>query len=322
MLCLVLALAASPDVLDVDPVNGPFFEIRTAVAAASSGDVVRVAPGTYGFFGIFDKSLRIVPRDGGMSVAIQGTVRVQNVGAGGEVFVQGLRIRSESAGDPALVVATCDGAVRFEDSEFVGTASTGASIDGCSDVSFVASTLRGGCQLSFLDQCRGQSGLDARDSNVTLWNSTCAGGPSTLEGATGSSGVSATASDVFLHGGRVEAGAGGPERFSSFNGCTFDSGDGGIAVVADQSTIRRRDAEFAPGEPGFALNCATGAPGAPYAGSGGSTLVELDGVAPTLDLDAAWVAAGDTLGLLADGAPGETVLLVVGPATGRIDLPA
>ncbi|MEM6675862.1 MAG: hypothetical protein AAF726_23635, partial [Planctomycetota bacterium] len=211
MLCLALALAASPDVLDVDPVNGPFFEIRTAVGAATSGDVIRAAPGNYGFFGVFDKSLRVVPRDEVGSVNVFGTVRVQSIAAGGEVFLQGLTILVQSDFESAVVVAGCDGAVRFEDCAATSVEWIGASIDDSEDVTFVASTLRGGCGPTFFAaECSAHPGLDVEASSVTLWNSTIRGGWPTQWGAWGPPGVDAEASDVFVHGGRVEGGPGGP----------------------------------------------------------------------------------------------------------------
>ncbi len=97
-LFLVLSLAAS-DVLDVGSTHAcP--DVQSAVYAAQSGDVIRIEDGTYPYFGVFNKSLRIVARHDNGNVRIDGTVRIQEIAAGQEVLVEpsteGARRRPES----------------------------------------------------------------------------------------------------------------------------------------------------------------------------------------------------------------------------------
>lgn len=88
------ASASMADVLDVDAGVGPYFEIADAVIAASPGDVVRVASGTYGFFGLIGKGVTVVAASETEIVRVTGLVRVQSLPNGQRGVLDGLDLEA------------------------------------------------------------------------------------------------------------------------------------------------------------------------------------------------------------------------------------
>ncbi|MGK0482127.1 MAG: hypothetical protein ACJAQ3_002106 [Planctomycetota bacterium] len=117
-------------------------------------------------------------------------------------------------------------------------------------------------------------------------------------------------------------GEGSNERTSTFNPCQDEAQDGGSGIRAFDTSVRTRDTVFVPGSPGMTVDCNFFAsPGEDVKLLGGSTLVEYPGEALELSLDARWHSDNSIVTVAASGTPGDTVLLVVGPATGRVTLP-
>lgn len=113
---LLLATPLLPQVLEVHPTNGPFFEIADAVAAAVDGDVIRVADGQYQAFVINGKSLSVVPASDTPDVVVQGAVRIGNIDAHQQVSLGGLVIAIPGTSrDTALSAVSCTGSVRVQD---------------------------------------------------------------------------------------------------------------------------------------------------------------------------------------------------------------
>lgn len=111
-----IATSAPLDVLEVDSSAGPYFSIQDAVAAATDGDLIRVAPGAYGSVVIDGFEVTIVPTDPAQTFQVTGTVRIRNVGTGKQVALSGARVDpGTDSADTALSVANATGAVRIQD---------------------------------------------------------------------------------------------------------------------------------------------------------------------------------------------------------------
>src|SRR5688572_13923891 len=102
-----LSTLARADVLDVGPGHA-YPTIATAVSAATDGDVIRVYAGSYPYFLVDDKELRIVAATN--PVHVQGVIRVHNLSAGKSVVIAGLEANGN--GSEALILYANDGRVR------------------------------------------------------------------------------------------------------------------------------------------------------------------------------------------------------------------
>lgn len=311
------SLTFAQDVLDVNSATGPYFEIRTAVAAANSGDIIRVEDGAYGWFGVFDKSLTIVAAPGAQPV-IEGGVRIQNLGADDRVVFSGLRMGGAVGHNTqTLIVNSCTGSVRIEDCEVKGVSWGAVRVEDSDDVTLYGSRLV--ASEGFPDF--GEEGLEIRRSSVTLWDSTVQGGYSYLRAADGADGIWSEDSDLFLHGSSVGGGGGGPDEFDAFSGYCIPAGSGGAGVRSTGSgLLRTLDSETVGGKGGPGFECfAFGFPGEGVVTT--TPHIEYDGAALRLDF-APLTTEMDLLDVSIEGQAGDTVLLVIGPDTARVSLPA
>lgn len=322
VLALLPALAlATSDVLDVDAQNGPYFDIFPAVAAAQPGDVVRVAPGSYGFFGVFGKSLTVVASGGPGSVAVQGAIRIQALAADDRVLLSGISAEGASgSGDGGLIVADCTGSVRVQDGTFGSGETAAVSILRCDDVALDGVFATGG-SLPIFGGRWGQPGLYVEDTALTLTGCDVRGGPTSAQTYTGASGVLARRSDLYVASSRAEGGQGGPDNWNFGTQICQPSGDGGPGVQVDTCNLRSLDNVFAGGLPGPPSDlCAVGVKG-PDVLAGGSTVTDLPGLAPRFDLDDL-VVGGAPVALTATGETQDVILIALGPAPGRTTVPA
>ena len=74
LVVLALSLPASADVLHVEP-GGTFGQVQGAILAASDGDVIVVADGTYNAINVDGKGLVIVAADGAEPILPGAAVR-------------------------------------------------------------------------------------------------------------------------------------------------------------------------------------------------------------------------------------------------------
>ncbi|MEM9799148.1 MAG: hypothetical protein AAGA20_02415 [Planctomycetota bacterium] len=305
-------LLLTADVLDVDPAQGPYFEIRQAVDAANDGDLIRVHPGTYAFFGVVGKSVEIRAAAPG-SVSVLGTIRIQEVPADGRVVVQGLDVEVPPFNNAdAMVVSDCRGAVRVEDCDLVGRYYwAGVRVLDCDDVTFLETSMR-----STADESHG---LYVDGSAVTLWHCELTGQDATVRSHSGGSGIYARESDLFLHGGTSRGGQGGPDDWDWSTQTCDPAGSGGDGVTAWGGAVRVLDCALEPGYGGLGYDCFVGGPpGYDLYTTGTATLYAgeaLDLAAPAL------VQEGDQVAIDAAGEVGDVVVLVLAPDTGRASLP-
>lgn len=165
MLLAPLALALAPQVWTVDD-NGPadFADLPAAVAAASSGDTILLAAGSYTST-ILDKSLRILGAYGTESKPgpyISGSpLRVDGPAGATEVTLAGVRIHE-------LELLGVPGRMRIDDSQV-----TSAYVEGCADVVVSHSV--------FMGDSLGTT-IEMLDSNLLLVNSRVTAGSSLFTG--------------------------------------------------------------------------------------------------------------------------------------------
>lgn len=311
-----LALALAVDVLDVDANQGPFFEISAAVAAASPGDVIRIAPGAYGFFQINGKALTLVPSAPGETYDVTGTVRVAEIGSGETVVLSGAVIQATPGGpgDPALIVSASEGAIRVEDCIFNGGNAPAGRVQESADVSFHDCDFNAGVDV-FPFGNTGYDALSAAGSSISLWSCSVLGTSSTSYATPGGHGIVAQNSQIVLQHGWIEAGDGGPEKGSTFSGCVNNPGPGGDGLSLSGCDLQLVGASIVPGDAGFAEICSAGVDGTPINATQ-STVTEVDGQAPTFGVEPALVAEDQPLSLAIEGEPGDTVFLLLGPETG------
>ncbi|QDV05322.1 hypothetical protein Poly30_08190 [Planctomycetes bacterium Poly30] len=314
MLALPMLLVCG--VLDVDSVAGPFFEVRDAVSAAASGDIIRVAPGNYSYFGIFGKEITIVNSSASGEVRVSGTVRIQGIGPGEQVLLDGIDIEAApGSGDPALLLAHCDGSVRLQDGEFHGMDVAGVRLLDCSDVVLTNCT-------ALSDS---GSAVHATSSHLTLGGGAYFGASFELQsfyaGRAGAAGLYLEGGTTFVSGSTVVGGSGGEGLMSAF-GCWPEPGPGGNGVTAIDTDVEILGAMVLGGEGGVGFNCLNAEAGVPVALLGGATETAHPGAAVRLDIGPAIQQEGGTLVAIADGDAGSPLLLVVGLRAGRSNLPA
>jgi hypothetical protein len=312
MLVATLALLALQDVLTVDPFAGPYFEIRAAMAAAAPGDVIRVAPGTYGYFGAIGKGVTVVASSPAGPVRVLGTVRVQDVPLGQAVVFAGLTVEVP-LGDaaPALIVASTHGSVRIEDSTFRGHDAAAVTVTDAADVALVDCDAQGWSD----------SALVAERSSLRLFGGIYRGANQGLPCADGHAGIRVSSGQLALAGVTVLGGWGGEED-APLTVCNCGPGAGGDALLADGTHVELLDTTLVPGLGGPAFWCSPGSAGLPLRALGSTQVSSVNGPALTLSASAHLVTEGAPLTLHAAGEPGDLLVLVVGPAAGVTDLPA
>ena len=168
---VVLATSApcAADVLVVAPSGAPYTEIQAAIDVAQDGDVVLVKAGTYASFVIRNRELAVVA-DAGAVVNVDGAIRVSGLTVTRSVLLSGLRATGTATSNPqsrhGLFARNCSGSLRVVGCTLTGVPLSvgvtflgfqgnygfvlpacyegqGAQIEGCADVAFVASALRG-----------------------------------------------------------------------------------------------------------------------------------------------------------------------------------
>jgi len=297
----------------VHATQGPFHEIRDAVAAAADGDVVLVAPGQYGYFGVIGKGLTILPQTAGV-IRVTGTVRVLDVPAGQSVTLKGLTLNGQTGNDGPLRCASSAGAIRIEDCRVQSNIGYGAYITDCADIAL----------LDFVTTS-GLTGLHAVDSNVSLFGGTYVGQSmaGTPFGSPGWPGIEVRRSHLIASGVHAVGGDGGEEETWVWT-CIAPAGPGGNAILAHDSAVELLDASLVPGLGGIPWSgyCPP-APLAPPVGAHGATTVtwhagrDLTLVASSTG----HVVGGSTLFVTLIGEVGASSVLLVGPSAARAAVP-
>lgn len=313
----------------------PFQDLQAAVDAATDGDTILVAGGTYAGFVIQDKRLQVVGVPG-QSVSIEGTVSVLNLAAGRSVLLSGLDVTGASvkpASLPALVVTGCAGHVRVEGctlaggagvpegdtSEPFGDGGHAVVLQASPRVVFSDCTLAGGDgggdQLFCYDCTGGDGGLGLRLNQSTPALYGCqvlggAGGDNGLYGGQGAHGCRLLNSWMFAAGSTFAGGAGG----DAWDFVAAFPGDGGDGLFVDGGArAELRDNAYAGGAGGVSIVFPSnnGSPGAPKGGAG--TFVEHPGSAR--GFTAFRLAIDDGLiQVVVQGEPGDEVWVRAGAA--------
>jgi len=354
VLCGTLATVTQAATLHVGP-NGAFAQISQAIAASQPGDTIVVEPGTYLPFTV-PHALRVQSDGTGPvvigSVALNGIV-INGVGAGEEVVLSGLEVRTNTVSAQPTALVRIDGAlgtVVLHDLLVQGAFSgVGVRATNCAHVIVLDSrVLDSG---PFLNSTAGGA-IEAVDSVLSIVDST-------VTGDVGGGGAAEPGDHALLvSGGRVEIwrsilrggnGASGKGLFVVSNG-----GDGIRAtnsMIANYggpaSEVRGGDAGAsgafsAPGQGGVGVRLATNATAhfqTNVAVSGGFDLAHvvqapafLADVTSTAQLFAetfgsmaattARVPVGGTATLEIDGNPNAMCALFIALATGpRLQLP-
>jgi hypothetical protein len=264
-----------------------YARLQAAIDAASDGDVLLVANGTYQGFTIHDRSISIFPAPGAQ-VVIAGQVRVTGLAAHRSVVLAGLDVRPPE--DPAgLVPITAfelldnDGHVRVERCTGWGSqpgptsqlldCGNGANVVACDCVVFASSWLKGGdgcyhCSLGCAH--KGGEGLDARTSVVAVFDCELTGGfgGDDFFGCAGNGGDGLRCQDslVWMAGSRSQGAGGGTIYFGNNQG-----GSGGHGVLIVTGTVHSLDNFLSGGPAGCGFLCQNnGAPGLPVSQGAGS----------------------------------------------------
>lgn len=239
-LLLPLLAPAALDVLDVHPSLGPFTEIDDAVLAADDGDVIRVAPGSYGSVAIRGKALTVL---GGPGVVVEGVVRVQELAQGQDVSVHGLELRVVPLQEEErIIVGLNQGSVRFEDIEveLVGTneylyATAAARVVSSADVASVGCVLepKTGYDTTF-ERLVGAPGLRCSESSIALHGCEVTGAGNSGPGFPAYSGIDAFDCELELLGVRAQGATSGDTYLTFAGNCRGWAGpDGGAVSVVE-----------------------------------------------------------------------------------------
>lgn len=339
---LVTVLAASTatahaDVLLVAPSGTPHTSIASAVAAASDGDIVVVRQAQGGGFEIQAKSLTIVAEFA--SHVVCDYVVVSDLGASQHVKLVGLRTPSTASGSfPLFQVNQCAGSVHVVDCEFVAPTvnvpyepEPPVAIVDCADVVLDHCTVVAYENLYTLTtgsvgvRVDSSSSLSLFDTSVTggdgLWGES--GAPSAYDGGPGRPAVLCKSSTLFVSGGTLIGGSGGPGA----NGVCdqppdlpTSGGRGGPAIGAEDfggtaSFVRVLDASLAGGAGGAGgANPCTSAPnGASGAVITGASFALIAGSHRSMTATTP-EHEGQSIALFFSGLPGDRVFLAAGDA--------
>lgn len=313
LLVLTLASTAAADVLDVHPTLGPYTEIRDAVAAAQDGDVIRVASGAYGYFGVFGKGVEIVPRPPSTSIYVSGAVRVQDVPAGSEVILSGVRAAA-APGDSGLTIAGCDGSIRVDGGRFSGSYRPHVRVLSSSDVALVDTATPTG------DRC-----IYAEDSRLSVFGGTYVGNsywfdPNSI-GVPGDTPIQVIGGRLQVHGCTIRGGHGGDQASGGGISCSIYAGDGGNGIAALDADVHVTDCVITGGLTGDCWFCC-GSDGAPVRMSGTSTATYHPGARTSLLVSTRVAWEGDVLQVSTSGSPGDPIVLSVAFEASRTSIAA
>ena len=320
----LLFVLSPADILDVGPPPAAYSQIQTAVQAASPGDVVRVAHGTYLHVTVTAKSLTIIPAQENGSYNIAGTLRVQGIDAAGSVLVVGANPTASTAPSTipktALAVGENSGSVRFEDCTFTGTHGRAGAIQDSADVAFSNCTFyAGGLPDPWGHGPYGDTALTIGRSAVLFADTDCFGGTSLHYAADGGDGIASYDSALFFTGGEIYGGDGGPDRcFGSF----LPPGSGGQGLYASDSSIDYVGTTFTGGNAGPSFGggaCGLGSNGTAIGGPN-ANIADLGGEALTFDATSVAVEH-DAVSITASGDPGDVILLLFGPEPALLSVP-
>ena len=319
---LTTVTLCSADVLIVDETGlGDFLDLQQAIDNAADDDVLLVKSGVYSAPILDDRSLTIVA-DTGAAALVQGNTQVSNGTEDDTVLFSGLTFEGP-AGDSAVSLAFCEGAIRLQDCEVRGldgdgcqfdAAGTGLEIEQCADVALTGCSVSGG---------EGRSGCGSDGS--------------------GSAGRAAMSRSSVLTAYRttLRGGDGGQVLF-------FTGGAGGPGLVlSDEGSCRLVQCQVVGGASGNGEFCSNGAPGlvvglgteaielgSTFQGGDGSTgafgitcqdgeaytgnLIRFPGSPPTILPDIVVdrvVRAGDSAAIQFFGQPGDVVRLFFSDST-------
>ena len=355
----ILGLLAAPVVaqgtvwvVDDDGV-GPgvdFADIQAAVSAASDGDMILVAEGTYRSFSIDGKSL-VVTADQGADVLVQEPnifgipdstqIIIQNLGAGQSVVIRGLTITPDpSTGtfDGTLFISNNTGDVLIEDCTSTGNAilfgtiviggTEGIEIVDSDSVALARSTFLGvGVTASFINPTG--LGGSSFNSNVSAYDCEFRGGPSPgsasslLTCSTGSTdagdGFQLNTGSLFASGCMFIGGLGGDGDDAAapvLGGGNGGPGGDGLVVLGSPSRLTTQDCTFvgspggAGGVAGNGTVCAAGPDGIDLDAPLG--FVDLAGSAVGFSLTSP-LREGEAGALSFDGSPGDVAFISFGP---------
>lgn len=280
------------------PGLGVLPNIQSAVNAATSGDVLLIAPGSYPSFTIDGKSLNVFALPGD-AVHVDGTITITNIGAGQRVVLSGISATALAATSPfaqpqsSLVLTDNAGTLRFQSCSFVGgrgvfsTNSNPLGVGGPGGQGVdVLDSLRvaftrcmivggegGGTPQVFTQSLGGGGGAAVRAQNSASAFYDCTliggvGGKAGERGGVGGNGLEQFGFGVFASGATFRGGRGGVawDYLASGGGA---GGNGMELSSSDQAQLV--DCTLAEGHGGLAPNVgasATGPAGAPYGGGG------------------------------------------------------
>lgn len=334
--CLATALHA--DVLHVDASGaGDFLDLPEAVAAASDGDILLLAPGSYSGATLDDLGVALV--GDGDGVELHGRLVIRDLAAGKRVALSALRIEPPVDPDefvtspPSLHVLDCDGAVRIERCTILGAShapdsggcmgfggwpsgAVGLWVESSADVVLEGCAVEGGrgVEDGGLGGCLdhgswGGTAVYVHDSRVDLHEVIASGARGGPQGYGGVGGVGlwvAGASDVLASGVIAQGGQGGDSDDFLFSFMASFGGDG--LRTEPESVLRLVGGVFVAGEPGFAC-CWTPDPGVAQDIQGPS--VTYPG-SPHRFLTASPAREGELLDLTLTGSEGDSAFLFAG----------
>jgi hypothetical protein len=284
------ALTASGQsrVLVVSHSSGPFFDIQSAVDAASDRDTVLVKSGAYPGFSIDDKRLNVIA-DTNAAVLVTSLVQVRNLRPGRDVVLVGLTVAPPgTAGADALDIEDDRGSVRVESCDLNGfhaaAGGRGAVIANADDVAFTFSHITSGAA----DQTNhvGCAGLLAFHSKVALYDAESHGGDGSYgcpSGFTGGAGIDLQSTFLFTSRCRSYGGNGGNGSSGGLGcGCGADGGSGGSGLRLVGGSVATLLAGRFVGGAGGQRDCGDcggcggvdGTPGASIQGAGATVITQ------------------------------------------------
>src|SRR5262245_44086787 len=196
--CVALMLAFAPTaaangIRNVDqPGQGTFTSLQAAIDAASDGDLLLVASGTYASATIDGKSLAIVAMPS-LGSKKTGGLTIKNLAAGQRVLLVGLQ--ASNASGPGLTLTNDSGFVRIHGCTITGGKTPtwppdvatfpGVGIVNCPQVVFASCTVKGGevGWWSGEQPVAGAPGIRSVDSSIALFDTTSEGGEGSYESA-------------------------------------------------------------------------------------------------------------------------------------------